>query len=158
MLSKTDAWQASSYWSLLAHQQAKFLPFNSAFAAATSFSFSAAIERYKTNACLLSATIKPRQFLSLPTLNGFPHFVVRSTFTVFSGIRQPLVRLSCILCGIIHLSLANPSIKRDATRPLCQTLGVTITAMYLSTSFKQRDNNGKQFTKQHLGNLHALMV
>jgi len=37
-------------------------------------------------------------------------------------------------------------------------LGVTIAAVYFSTSLEQGDNNGKQFTTKHLGNLHALVV
>ena len=34
-----------------------------------------------------------------PMTNGLPHFVVLSTFTVLSGIRQPLVRRSCTRTG-----------------------------------------------------------
>lgn len=36
-----------------------------------------------------------------PSLNGLPHMVGLPTYTVFSGIFQPLVRLRCIRFGVI---------------------------------------------------------
>src|SRR5262245_56540202 len=87
--SNTSAWHGLPGL----HQQARFFPRSSCLAAIASFRFRLANSTYNLKACLASCITVPLA-LFVPILNGFPHLVARSTFTVFGGMRQPLTRLS----------------------------------------------------------------
>lgn len=49
-----------------------------------------------------------------PGTKGFPHFVVRSTFTVLAGMRQPLARFSCTRSGMAVTPGSRHGFRRQA--------------------------------------------
>ena len=103
MTSSTSAWHGASG----GHQHARFFPrrcsrsrlaiFMYASCASALFSLMQRYPPSKSSNSLTHSALVPCS----PTTNGLPHFVVRSTFTVFSGIFQPFLRLSCTRRGVM---------------------------------------------------------
>ena len=100
--NNNSAWHGSSS----GHQHARFFPRNCARMMSgrngefTSPCVSSPVRNARSNSF---TAVRRSGIPGAPGRNGLPNCVVRSTFTVFGGMCQPLRRLSCTRCGVREL-------------------------------------------------------